>query len=83
MSSDEEEATSKVTSPVVKEERDTMEIKNKENLGTKGTKRKLDIDEIKGKKEILKNAYKRRLQAYKRCFKEQKILVVDSSDDST
>ncbi|XP_023760786.1 uncharacterized protein LOC111909226 [Lactuca sativa] len=84
MSSDEEEVTSKVTSPVVKEEKDTMELKCEDKLETKGIKRKLDGDAIKAKKEILKKAYIRQVQAYKRRFKEKKIqLVMDSSDDST
>ncbi|KAL7595523.1 hypothetical protein Lser_V15G29447 [Lactuca serriola] len=83
MTSDEEEVTSKMTSPVVKEEKDTMEYKYEDNIETKGTKRKLDGDEVKAKKENSKKAYKRRVQAYKWRFKEQKILVVDSSDDST
>ena len=78
MISDEKEVTSKVTRPVVKEEENVMECKEQ----TKGTKRKHEEDG-KAKKENSKKAYKRRVQAYKRRFKEQKILVVDSSEDST
>ena len=78
MTSDEQEVTSRVTKPVVKEEEDAMECKEE----TKGTKRKLE-EEVKVKKENSKKAYKRRVQAYKRRFKEQKILVEDSSKDST
>ncbi|XP_023756272.2 uncharacterized protein LOC111904780 [Lactuca sativa] len=85
LSSDEDEATSKETSPVVKEEKDTRELKkSEEKLETKGIKRKIDGDETKAKKEHSKKAYIRRVQAYKRRWKEQKIQVVmDSSDSST
>ena len=78
MTSDEEEVTSKETRPEVKEEGNAMESKEH----TKGTKRKHEEDG-KTKKENSKKAYKRRVQAYKRRFKEQKILVVDSSEEST
>ncbi|KAL7600436.1 hypothetical protein Lser_V15G26627 [Lactuca serriola] len=83
MSSDEEEVTSKVTSPVVKEEEDIMKFKNDEKLKTQGIKHKLDGNEVKAKKENSKKAYIRRVQSYKRRFKEKKILVVDSFEDST
>ncbi|XP_052622250.1 uncharacterized protein LOC111876721 [Lactuca sativa] len=83
MSSDEEEVTSKVTNPVVREEKDTMELKDDEKLRIQGIKRKLDGNDVKDKKENSKKAYIRRVQAYKSRFKEQNILVVDSSDDST
>ena len=78
MTSDEEVVTSKETRPEVKEEGNVVESKEH----TKGTKRKHEEDG-KTKKENSKKAYKRRVQAYKRRFKEQKILVVDSSEEST
>ena len=53
----------------------------KKKLENKGIKRKLDVDEVKAKKENSKKAYIRRVQAYKRRWKEQKIQVV--LDNST
>ncbi|XP_023748846.1 uncharacterized protein LOC111897112 [Lactuca sativa] len=76
MTSDEEEVTSKVTKPVVKEENDAMECREE----TKGTKHKLDEEEVKAKKENSKKAYKRRVQAYKRRFKEQKYGVSGNNE---
>ena len=67
LSSDEDEATSKETVPIVKEEKVPIELKkNEEKEETKGTKRKINIDEAKAKKENSKKAYIRRVQAYKR-----------------
>ena len=62
-----------------------MELnKSNEKLETKGIKRKLNVDEVKDKKENSKKAYIRRVQAYKRCWKEQIIQVVmDSPNSST
>ncbi|XP_023766457.1 uncharacterized protein LOC111914985 [Lactuca sativa] len=54
MSSDEEEVTLKVTSLVVKEEKDTMELKDDKKLKIQGIKRKLDGNEVKAKKETSK-----------------------------
>ena len=52
---------------MVKEEKISMELKeNEEKLETKGIKRKLDVDDVKAKKENSKKAYIRRFQAYKR-----------------
>ncbi|XP_023748839.1 uncharacterized protein LOC111897104 [Lactuca sativa] len=51
-SSDEDEVTSKEMSPVVREEKIPMELKNnEEKLENTGTKCKIDVDEKKAKKE--------------------------------
>ena len=85
LSSDEDEVTNMETVPMVKEEKVPLELKkDEEKLETKGPKRKLDIDEAREKKENSKKAYIRRVQAYKRRWKEQKIqMVMDASKDST
>ncbi|XP_023767334.1 uncharacterized protein LOC111915926 [Lactuca sativa] len=74
LSIDEDEATSKDTSSLVKKEKIPRELnKSEEKLETKGIKRKLDGDETKAKKENSKKAYIRCVQAYKRQWKEYKI----------
>ncbi|KAL7600940.1 hypothetical protein Lser_V15G25757 [Lactuca serriola] len=58
LSRDEDEVTLMDTSPVVKEEKIPMELKkNEEKLENKGIKRKLDVDEVKAKKDNSKKAY--------------------------
>ena len=69
---------------MVKEEKIPMKLKNEEKVETKGIKRKLNEEEKKAKKENSKKACIRRVQAYKRRWKEQKVQVVmDSFDDLT
>ncbi|KAL7601430.1 uncharacterized protein LOC111915627 [Lactuca sativa] len=82
---DEDEVTSKDMTSADEEKKITLELKkNEESLENKGTKRKLDANEIKAKKENSKKAYKRQVQAYKRRWKEQRVqLAMDSSDNST
>ena len=83
LSSDEDEATSKETSLAVDEKMVPVEQRN-EKLESKEIICKLEVNEVKAKKENSKKAYIRRVQVYKRRWKEQKIqMVMDTSDNST
>ena len=58
-----------------------MELKDEEvkHVENKGVKRKLEIGDVKGKKEYSKKAYLRLVQAYKRKWKEQKVQLVEDT----
>lgn len=53
-------------------------------MNNKGVKRKLEKGDVKVKKQNSKKAYLRRVQDYKRKWREQKVqLVIDTPSDST
>ena len=75
LSSDDDEVTSEFKPLTMDEEVKSIELKKEEGakpqvVVNKGIKRKLEENDAKVKKENSKSAYLRRVQAYKRSWKE-------------